>query len=341
MKKENLEKTGREGRKGLSASFVTGAIALAFLVIGYQTALVVHKAAVMKFVSKEAAPDTVFVVDKALAESLLGVADSKDESRSELARKGEMSYRKGSKGYIKGSENRGDSSLGSGWREDGNYEIKKSARLSKEAAAVKEVLRVKKYETFAFNPNTVSVDEMIRLGFSQKQAESIDNYRKKGGRFRRKADFAKSYVVADSVYKRLEAYIDIPKIDINAADSSLFETLPGIGPYFASKMVEYRKRLGGYSFKEQLMDIYRFDEAKFKALEDLITIGASRPFRLWALPVDSLAKHPYIDIYAAQGVALYRENNDVEMWTIEGLAKAGIIKPELAAKLSRCNIAKP
>ena len=192
MKKENLEKTGREDRKGLSASFVTGAIALAFLVIGYQTALVVHRAAVMRFVSKEAVPDTVFVVDKALAESLLGVADSKDESRSELARKGGMSYRKGSKGYIKSSENSGKSGFESGWREDGNYEIKKSARLSKEAAAVKEVLRVKKYETFAFNPNTVSVDEMIRLGFSQKQAESIDNYRKKGGSLRLKADLSKS-----------------------------------------------------------------------------------------------------------------------------------------------------
>lgn len=338
MKKENLEKTGREDRKGLSASFVTGAIALAFLVIGYQTALVVHKASLMRLVSKEIAPDTVFVVDRALAESLLGIAASKDENRSGLAEQGKPASEKG---YVKSRKNKGKPGVESGWRKDGNYEIKKTARLSKGTAAVKEGLSVKKYETFVFNPNTVSVDELTRLGFSVRQAESIDNYRKKGGRFRRKADFAKSYVVADSVYKRLEAYIDIPKIDINAADSSLFETLPGIGPYFASKMAGYRKRLGGYSFKEQLMDIYRFDEAKFKALEDLITIGASRPFHLWTLPADSLAKHPYIDIYAAQGIVLYRENNGVELWTVEGLAKAGIIKPELAAKLSRCNIAKP
>ena len=74
-------------------------------------------------------------------------------------------------------------------------------------------------------------------------------YRNKGGKFRRKSDFARSFVVSDSIYKRLEPYIDIPLIDLNLADSAAFDSLPGIGGWFASKMLAYRKELGGYSYK--------------------------------------------------------------------------------------------
>jgi DNA uptake protein ComE-like DNA-binding protein len=49
-------------------------------------------------------------------------------------------------------------------------------------------------------------------------------------------------------------------VDLNLADSAAFDALPGIGGWFASKMIEHRKALGGYSYKEQLMDIYRFDQ---------------------------------------------------------------------------------
>lgn len=50
-----------DGKKRPSASFVTGAIALAFLITGYQTALFVHRAAALKVVSDMTSPDTVFV----------------------------------------------------------------------------------------------------------------------------------------------------------------------------------------------------------------------------------------------------------------------------------------
>ena len=196
-----------------------------------------------------------------------------------------------------------------------------------------------KTETFAFNPNTVSVSDLERLGFSEKQARSIVRYREKGGRFRRKEDFAKSYVVADSVYRRLEPYINIPLLDLNLADSAAFDALPGIGGYFASQMVKYRNRLGGtYSFKEQLMEIWKFDKEKYDALSDLVTVSPEhmRAYPIWTLPEDSLRMHPYIGSYAARGVVLYRENNPASAWTIKGLADAGVIGQENADKLSRC-----
>lgn len=307
MKTQDKDKAG----KSLSASFMTGAIALVFLIIGYQVAIFVHKAAVTKIASNKDHPDTVFVVDRKMAESLIG-EDHPIEANSRI--KGE-----------------------------GVVIVRKEAYHSQGVNNVRFSKAVKKVETFRFNPNTVSVEDLQRLGFSEKQAMSINHYRSKGGRFRRKSDFAKSYVVSDSVFQRLESYIDIPKLDINVADSAAFETLPGIGKYFASKMVSYRKQLGGYSYKEQLMDIYHLDQEKFDAISEFITLGSRhiRPYRLWSLPEDSLRLHPYIRSYSAHGIVLFRKNHPKSEWSINNLAKAGVLKPDLVPKISRCVIENP
>ena len=200
----------------------------------------------------------------------------------------------------------------------------------------------RRVESFRFNPNTVSVEDLQRLGFSEKQAQAIDNYRAKGGRFRRKADFAKSFVVADSVYRRLERYIDIPRLDLNRADSAALDALPGIGPWFATKILEYRNELGGYSFPEQLLDIYHFDREKYDALIDLVFCSPPAPYPLWSLPADSLRLHPYIrSRQAARSIVLFRDNTPRDGWTVEALGAAGILPPEDASRLARCAIAPP
>ena len=280
--------------KKLPNSFSTGAVALVFLVIGYQVCLFVQKAAVSTVTAHRDRPDTVYVIDSSPVAS--------DEKI--------IIHRSGA---APGAER----------------VLPKTPSHSK-----------RKVESFRFNPNTVTSEELQRLGFSERQAESIIKYREKGGRFRRKGDFAKSYVVSDSVFKRLEPYIDIPKIDLNKADSAEFDALPGIGPWFASRMVSYRKELRGYSYPEQLMDIWNFDEEKYNGLKDLITLTAPEPYPLWTFPADSLERHPYIDRRTARAIVLYRDNNPPEKCTVEGLLAAGVLTPEKAARLSRCVITR-
>lgn len=290
-------KDNGERKPGMAQSFVTGVIALVFLLVGYQTAMFIHEAAVMKVASNRDVPDTVYVY-RAVPESMPG-----DVQRSGIT----------------------------------DSVVRKNASHGKHAEKVRHEMPYPRTESFAFNPNTVSLEDLQRLGFSRKQAQSIDNYRQKGGVFRRKSDFAKSYVVADSVYKRLEPYISIPLIDLNQADSAEFDSLPGIGGWFASKIIEHRERLGGYSYKEQLMDIYRFDQEKFAALSDLVTISKPYRYPLWTLPADSLRLHPYIRNYeTAHAIVLFRQNSDTRAWAVDSLASCGIISLETASKLSRC-----
>ena len=274
---------------------------MVFLIIGYQTALFVHQAAVMKIAANRDEPDTVYVYQERSAPDRSSGVSMTDAFKS----------------------------------------VRKNADHSPRARAVRDNVPGRRVETFRFNPNTVTEDELCRLGFSPKQAASIAEYRNKGGKFRRKSDFARSFVVSDSIYKRLESYIDIPLIDLNLADSAAFDTLPGIGGWFASKMVEYRKELGGYSYKEQLMDIWKFDREKYDNLSDLITIDTAyiKPYPLWTHPVDSLRLHPYIRNYeTARAIVLFRENNLPDSCTVSALARAGILPPDLATKLSHCVI---
>jgi DNA uptake protein ComE-like DNA-binding protein len=293
-----------EGKKKQTptSSFVAGAIALLFLIIGYEVALFVHKAAVLRIAANRDHPDTVYVYERFPVKP--GMKDSTvmaDSDRPSI--------------------------------------VRHEAPHEPAVVAVREKLAPRRVESFRFNPNTVSVEDLQRLGFSQKQAQSIENYRNKGGRFRRPADFAKSFVVSDSVYKRLEKYIDIPLLDINKADSAALLALPGIGPYFAGKMVSYRERLGGYSSPDQLLEIYHFDQAKLDGLRDLITCSQPKPYGLWTLPEEDLARHPHISKAEAHGIVLYRRHNAPGACTVEGLRKAGVLSEEHSAALSRCLIA--
>lgn len=219
MPTENRKKTSS------SATFKTGAVSLAFLIIGYQASIFIHKAAVLRIEANRDRPDTVYVYVRADSS---GSQERRDTFRAEAPHSG----------------------------------------------MVKEVRRkTARVESFRFDPNTASAEEFQRLGFSEKQAQALCNYRAKGGRFWRKEDFSRSFVVADSVYSRLEPYICIPRLDINKADSAAFDALPGIGPYFAGEMVEYRRKIGRYSTPEQLMDIRNFDRERYDALKDLIYCG--------------------------------------------------------------------
>lgn len=308
----------KEKKSGLSESFIIGVIAIVFLVVGYQTALFIHQASVMKIAANRDDPDTVYVyVPKYTA-----VPD--------------LPY--GQKGPDKPETP--DGPEGPGREKSEALVVKKRMAVhSPRAEAVRENVPPRNIESFVFNPNTVSVEDLCRLGFTPKQAKAIDNYRQKGGRFRRKEDFARSYVVADSVYRRLETYIDIPLTDLNVADSAAFDALPGIGGWFASKMVEHREALGGYSYKEQLLDIYRFDQEKYDALKDLITVSPEHitPYSLWTLPADSLRRHPYIKNYeTAKAIVFFRENTPPDQWTIDALLTAGILQQDMAEKLKGC-----
>lgn len=235
--------------------------------------------------------------------------------------------------------------------------------------------KLKELLLFSFDPNTITVDSLNMLGFSSKQAESIIKYRNKGGKFREKSDFAKMYVVSKEKYFQLEPYIVIKsenyyydleqsvgsryinrnnkksyphnnyknekkqrlKCDINLSDSAQFTNLYGVGAFYAKKIVEYRKSLGGFFIqKEQLLEIYGIDSARFYGFYDQLTLDSAiiEKFTLSDVSLRFMEYHPYIGRWRAKKIVKYIQENGKEKCSLENLVSLGIFSKEQAAKLS-------
>lgn len=62
-------------------------------------------------------------------------------------------------------------------------------------------------------------------------------------------------------------------ININTATLAQLETLPGIGPSTAQKIIEHRESSGPFATIEAIMDVSGIGPAKFGAIKELITAG--------------------------------------------------------------------
>ena len=62
-------------------------------------------------------------------------------------------------------------------------------------------------------------------------------------------------------------------IDVNTATAAQLETLPGIGPVLAQRIIDYRTENGPFRTAGDLMNVSGIGEKKLEAILDLITVG--------------------------------------------------------------------
>jgi len=63
------------------------------------------------------------------------------------------------------------------------------------------------------------------------------------------------------------------KININKATEVELETLPGIGPALAGRIITYRQEHGPFATIEEIMQVSGIKEAIFSRIRDFITVG--------------------------------------------------------------------
>lgn len=188
----------------------------------------------------------------------------------------------------------------------------------------------KKYSLFAFDPNKIGVAEWQQLGLSEKQATVIENYKAKGGQFRKAEDIRKIFVLSDEKKEELLPYVNIensnnyqtrftqqpatkserPKVDINTADSALFESLPMIGGKRAASMVKYREWLGGYYNIAQVSEIYSLPDSIYQIIKPRLIISEIplRKININTADYETFRGHPYTRRIAGY-IIKYRNNN--------------------------------
>ncbi|MBP7810305.1 MAG: helix-hairpin-helix domain-containing protein [Bacteroidia bacterium] len=185
---------------------------------------------------------------------------------------------------------------------------------------------------FVFNPNTVSKEQLVKLGFKEKTANTFINYRNKGAHFNKKEDVKKVYGVNEELYTKLEAYIlidsenktqktfskqeptskkQIKVVELNTVDSIGLLPLPGIGPAYAKRILKYRSLLGGYHSTEQLKEVYGFTDSLFQVVKAYVKVDASLVTKIDLNTEDfkKLNAHPYISYEDTKTIFNYRRKN--------------------------------
>ena len=62
-------------------------------------------------------------------------------------------------------------------------------------------------------------------------------------------------------------------VDINTADEETLQTLPGIGPALAERIVAYREENGGFQYLYELTNVKGIGSSTFEALQEFITLN--------------------------------------------------------------------
>ncbi|MGZ3751143.1 MAG: ComEA family DNA-binding protein [Mucilaginibacter sp.] len=130
-------------------------------------------------------------------------------------------------------------------------------------------------------------------------------------------------------------------VELNAADSAMLTSLPGIGPSFARRIINYRARLGGFYRKEQLKEVFGLDSSTYFALQAQVKADPShiKKININSVTFEGLSHFPYLSYKQMNAIIQFREQhgeyvsiNDMKNIAIldEGILRK--IEPYLAFK---------
>jgi len=202
--------------------------------------------------------------------------------------------------------------------------------------------------------------ELANLNLPQFLSRRWMHYLEKGGRFRHLSDVRRLYGMTDPIYDRIAPFLYLtPKskdyrpifpaspqrrlcdpIDINESDSLDWESLRGIGPYLARKIINFRESLGGFTSIDQVRETYGLRDSVFQQLQPCLTLSKIPKPRLSLNQSsrEALGRHPYIRFRLAKAIVLYRDQHgpfaDLEtLLKIQGVTDSLFLKIRLYVQL--------
>ncbi|MDO5616136.1 MAG: helix-hairpin-helix domain-containing protein [Cruoricaptor ignavus] len=212
-----------------------------------------------------------------------------------------------------------------------------------------------KIEYQKFDPNTLNLQDWQKLGFSEKQAQVIVNYRDRNlkGSFKTLEDIKNCFVISEEKFEEMKPWIvlnpenisqnknsekpvekssnktDFSKTDLNSITySQLIEF--GFDQKTSGGFISLRNKLGGFVNKNQIYEVYGIDRNIAEKLVSTTILNTTdvKKYSLSNAPESWLKTHPYFK-YSADKIIFYRisESNDKKIWKFLKL------KPEYEAKM--------
>lgn len=153
---------------------------------------------------------------------------------------------------------------------------------------------------FAFNPNTASKEDFEKLGLSHRIAQTIINYRTKGGFFRQTNDFKRIYGLSAADFERLAPYIrleneqkekgkiapipppyssqislNLHAFDPNTAPETELLAM-GLSQNIVTTLSKFRQKGGFFRKKEDFQKIYGVTPELYLSIEPYIQIAENQ-----------------------------------------------------------------
>ncbi len=221
--------------------------------------------------------------------------------------------------------------------------------LQSEIDSLKKEKIKKQNKVFPFNPNFISDYKGERLGMSLEEIDRLHKFREQNKYVNSAEEFQEVTKVSDSLLNIISPYFKFPdwvkkKVpkkqnksqlqkseqisiivastnDINKANLKDFTTVNGVGEVIAERIIKYRSKLKGFTFKDQLYEVWALD--KGLAREILQNFEIKDKPKIQKINVNTasfkeILNLPYIDYELCKKIFDYRDEV-AELQNIEEL----------------------
>ncbi|MDP4283569.1 MAG: helix-hairpin-helix domain-containing protein [Bacteroidota bacterium] len=214
---------------------------------------------------------------------------------------------------------------------------------------------------FLFDPNTISVNDWIRLGIREKTARTIRKYISKGGKFYKPEDIKKIWGLSPADVTRLLPHIrikDVVKeytqpaksnsqknefkqvtktyqlVDINLGDADDYIVLPGIGSKLSKRIIAFRDQLGGFYSIDQVAETYFLPDSTFQKIKPYLVLNDEplKKININKATIDEMKLHPYINYNLANAIFQYR-NQHGNFISVDDIKKIMMVTDDLYHKV--------
>lgn len=203
-------------------------------------------------------------------------------------------------------------------------------------------IKNRKPKIYPFNPNYITDYKGEQLGMSLEEIDRLLIFRKSNRFINSKKEFQNITKVSDSLLNTIAPYFKFPdwvtkrnqqkntggnatysKTDksrfpkykisttnINKATAEDFKTINGIGSAFSERIIKYRSKLKGFSFDDQLYEIWGLEKEVADRVLSVFKIETKPVIKkenVNTLEFKELLKNPYIDYKLCKMIFEYRD----------------------------------
>lgn len=203
----------------------------------------------------------------------------------------------------------------------------------------------RKPKIYPFNPNYITDYKGQQLGMSLEEIDRLLIYRKTNKFVNSKIEFQQVTKVSDSLLSKISPYFkfpnwvvnqdknsitqksslsflqkqeshkNIPKVelsttDINKATAEDLQIINGIGPSFSKRIIQYRSKLQGFSYKDQLYEVWSLEKEvadKVLLTFKIIDKPIIKKINVNTATFKAVLKNPYIDYELCKKIFNYKD----------------------------------